>query len=94
MYLFDINGVISDVRGEMSEPKKFQDVLKKYLGFMSSISFVIGALGYIGYGDNTQANFFSNLHSRGILKGYGDILASCYSFSLIINAVLYIYPVT
>ncbi|KRX04513.1 hypothetical protein PPERSA_04328 [Pseudocohnilembus persalinus] len=93
MYLYDINGVMSDIRGQMKNTQEFKKVLIYYFQFMVAMATVVGLSGYLVYGQDQQANIFVNLEGKGIIKGYAHFLALLYSLSLIISSVLYIYPI-
>ncbi|KAL4501570.1 hypothetical protein ABPG72_018621 [Tetrahymena utriculariae] len=89
-FAYDCNGVYTEVHASMKDKRQFDTVLKIYLSIFTLIGVLVGTMGYIAFGEQTQAAIFTNI---GSMQGYGTSLSFLYSFAELASMLLYIFCV-
>ncbi|EAR93251.1 transmembrane amino acid transporter protein (macronuclear) [Tetrahymena thermophila SB210] len=89
-FAYDVNGVYTEVHAQMKDKNQFNYVLRYYLSIFTILGIFIGTMGYIAFGENTQAVIFQNIGSMG---GVGTALDFLYSLSILANILLYNFTI-
>ncbi|KAL4483251.1 hypothetical protein ABPG74_019277 [Tetrahymena malaccensis] len=89
-FAYDVNGVYTEVHAQMKDKNQFKYVLRYYLSLFTLLGIFIGTIGYVAFGENTQAIIFQNI---GTMSGVGTALDFLYSLSILGSILLYNFTI-
>ncbi|KAL4441312.1 hypothetical protein ABPG74_013607 [Tetrahymena malaccensis] len=89
-FAYDINGVYTEIHASMKNKNQFDKVLQYYLTIFTIMGILVGLLGYVAFGENTEAVIFNNI---GSMNGVGTALAFLYSLAELASILLYVFCV-
>ncbi|OZJ03053.1 hypothetical protein BZG36_03775 [Bifiguratus adelaidae] len=88
IYSFEGIGLVIPIRDAMMEPEKFPTVLTGVMILLSTVLTIIGALGYLAYGDLIQTVALLNLPPGPVVLS----MQVLYSFGIVFSGPLCLYP--
>ncbi|KAL0086120.1 transmembrane amino acid transporter protein-domain-containing protein [Phycomyces blakesleeanus] len=88
VFSFEGIGMVVPIIESMREPKKFSMVLNIGIAIVTCVFVLIGTLGYVAYGEHTQANVTSNLPA-GPLSITVQFLYAC---AIVLTSPFMLYP--
>ncbi|KAL4434769.1 hypothetical protein ABPG74_017189 [Tetrahymena malaccensis] len=89
-FAYDINGVITEIHASMEEKSKFPTVLRRYLFVSCTLGIIVGTLGYLAFGEETNDIIFVNF---GSMNGYGDVISVLYGIALTAGILMFCFPI-
>jgi len=91
--MYDVNGVISDIKAGMLDPKgKFKKVLVIYMIFTFCLVSFFGMICSFAFGENTEEVIFFNLSLSKGFKTLMLVIDFTYPISLIPGLLMFNYP--
>ncbi|KAL4476592.1 hypothetical protein ABPG72_000751 [Tetrahymena utriculariae] len=89
-FAYDINAFITEIHASMEEKSKFPTVLRRYLTVSCILGIIVGTLGYLAFGDETNDIIFVNF---GSMNGYGDVISVLYVIALTAGILMFCFPI-